>query len=100
MCDGDGFTLALDAALMAVGVQPNVKLAEQAKLSIGTNGVLIDSSLSTSDPDIYAVDDTAYAEHLPFAPGSTPSTEPMHSSSPAVAVAIMLGKPGAYAKIP
>src|SRR6516165_1657897 len=62
----DGSTVAADAVLVAVGAKPNVELAEQAGLSMGDGGVLVDASLRTSDPDIYAVGDIAAAEHPLF----------------------------------
>ncbi|WP_264992664.1 NAD(P)/FAD-dependent oxidoreductase, partial [Mycobacterium montefiorense] len=62
----DGSTVAADAVLVAVGAKPNVELAEQAGLSMGDGGVLVDASLRTSDPDIYAVGDIAAAEHPVF----------------------------------
>ena len=62
----DGSTVAADAVLVAVGAKPNIELAEQAGLSIGDGGVLVDASLRTSDPDIYAVGDIAAAEHPLF----------------------------------
>ena len=60
---GDGSTVAADAVLVAVGAAPNLGLAEKAGLATGDGGVLVDASLRTSDPDIYAVGDIAAAEH-------------------------------------
>ena len=43
---------------MAIGVRPNVKLAQEAGLTIGeTGGVVVNEYMQTSDPDIYAVGD-------------------------------------------
>jgi 3-phenylpropionate/trans-cinnamate dioxygenase ferredoxin reductase component len=96
----DGSTVAADAVLVAVGAKPNIELAEQAKLSIGDGGVLVDASLRTSDPDIYAVGDIAAAEHPLF--GGRIRTEHWANAlkQPAVAVAGMLGKPGEYDELP
>ena len=96
----DGSTVAADAVLVAVGAKPNIELAEQAKLSIGDGGVLVDASLRTSDPDIYAVGDIAAAQHPLF--GGRIRTEHWANAlkQPAVAVAGMLGKPGEYAELP
>ncbi len=96
----DGSTVAADALLVAVGARPNVELAEQAGLSMGDGGVLVDASLCTSDPDIYAVGDIAAAEHPLF--GSRIRTEHWANAlkQPAVAAAGMLGKPGEYAELP
>ena len=96
----DGLTVAADAVLVAVGAKPNIELAEQAGLATGDGGVLVDSSLRTSDPDIYAVGDIAAAEHPLF--GERIRTEHWANAlkQPAVAVAGMLGKPGEYAELP
>ena len=96
----DGSTVAADAVLVAVGAKPNVELAEQAGLSMGDGGVLVDASLCTSDPDIYAVGDIAAAEHPLF--GTRIRTEHWANAlkQPAVAAAGMLGKPGEYAELP
>jgi 3-phenylpropionate/trans-cinnamate dioxygenase ferredoxin reductase subunit len=96
----DGSTVAADAVLVAVGAKPNVELAEQAGLSMGDGGVLVDMSLRTSDPDIYAVGDIAAAEHPLF--GCRIRTEHWANAlkQPAVAAAGMLGNPGEYAELP
>jgi 3-phenylpropionate/trans-cinnamate dioxygenase ferredoxin reductase subunit len=96
----DGSTVGADAVLVAVGAKPNVELAEQAGLSMGDGGVLVDASLRASDPDIYAVGDIAAAEHPLF--GGRIRTEHWANAlkQPAVAVEGMLGKPGEYAELP
>ncbi|OBF92544.1 pyridine nucleotide-disulfide oxidoreductase [Mycobacterium sp. 852014-52450_SCH5900713] len=99
----DGSTVPADAVLVAVGAKPNVELAEQAGLAMGSGsqgGVLVDASLRTSDPDIYAVGDIAAAEHPLF--GDRIRTEHWANAlkQPAVAAAGMLGNPGEYAELP
>ncbi|MEB4209961.1 NAD(P)/FAD-dependent oxidoreductase [Mycobacterium sp. 94-17] len=96
----DGATIAADAVLVAVGAKPNTELAEQAGLATGDGGVLVDASLRTSDPDIYAVGDIAAAEHPLL--GTRIRTEHWANAlkQPAVAVAGMLGTPGEYAELP
>ncbi|BCZ24431.1 NAD(P)/FAD-dependent oxidoreductase [Mycobacterium senriense] len=96
----DGATIAADAVLVAVGAKPNTELAEQAGLSMGDGGVLVDASLRSSDPDIYAVGDIAAAQHPLF--GTRIRTEHWANAlkQPAVAVAGMLGTPGEYAELP
>jgi 3-phenylpropionate/trans-cinnamate dioxygenase ferredoxin reductase subunit len=96
----DGSNVAADAVLVAVGAKPNVELAERAGLSMGDGGVLVDASLLTSDPDIYAVGDIAAAEHPLF--GTRIRTEHWANAlkQPAVAAAGMLGNPGEYAELP
>lgn len=51
-----------DLIVAAVGVIPNIALAEAAGLTI-ENGILTDQSLRTSDPNIFAAGDVANAYH-------------------------------------
>ncbi len=58
-------SLDADMVIFAVGVRPNVKLAEEAGLEIGPTGaVAVDDHLRTSDPDIYAGGDCVENAHL------------------------------------
>jgi len=51
----DNARVEADLVLLAIGVRPNVKLAQDAGLAIGTTGAIsINDYLETSDPDIYA----------------------------------------------
>ncbi|OBF39352.1 pyridine nucleotide-disulfide oxidoreductase [Mycolicibacterium peregrinum] len=97
---GDGSTVAADAVLIAVGAAPNIGLAEQAGLAIADGGVLVDASLRSSDPDIYAVGDIAAAQHPFF--GVRIRTEHWANAlkQPAVAAAGMLGKSAEYDELP
>ena len=96
----DGSTVAADAVLVAVGAKPNIELAELAGLSLGDGGVLVDASLRTSDPDIYAVGDIAAAEHPLFRARIRTEHWANALKQPAVAAAGMLGKPGEYDELP
>jgi 3-phenylpropionate/trans-cinnamate dioxygenase ferredoxin reductase subunit len=89
---GDGSTVAGDAVLVAVGATPNVELAERAGLAMADGGVQVDSSLRTSDPDIYAVGDIAAADNPVF--GTRIRTEHWANAlkQPAVAARAMLGR--------
>jgi len=58
----DGTRLAADVVVAGIGVTPNVALAAEAGLAVD-NGVLVSSSLATSDPDIFAAGDIANLEH-------------------------------------
>jgi rhodanese-related sulfurtransferase len=54
----DGRRLGADLVLFSVGVRPELGLAKQAGLALGeSGGLLVDSSLKTSDPEIYAAGD-------------------------------------------
>ncbi|UWR00390.1 nitrite reductase large subunit NirB [Rhodobacteraceae bacterium S2214] len=50
----DGTELPCDLLVMAVGIRPNVKLAQDAGLAVG-KGIHVDDQMVTSDPDILAV---------------------------------------------
>ena len=54
----DGTLLAADVVLVGIGVIPETKLAHDAGLTIA-NGIMVDSTLRTSDPDIFAIGDVA-----------------------------------------
>ncbi len=54
----DGQRLEADLVIMAVGVRPEIALAQQAGLKIGQRGgIVVDEHMQTSDPHIYAVGD-------------------------------------------
>ena len=57
-----GEVILADLVLVAVGASPNIGLADAAGLAID-NGVLVDASLQSSEPDIYAAGDIANAYH-------------------------------------
>jgi len=50
------------AVVVGVGVKPRTALAEAAGLAVD-NGVLVDRSLRSSDPDVFAVGDIANHDH-------------------------------------
>ncbi|MCB9209962.1 MAG: FAD-dependent oxidoreductase [Ignavibacteriales bacterium] len=54
----EGRFLDFDLAIVAVGVVPNISVAENAGLKIGNlGGISVDSRLKTSDPNIFAAGD-------------------------------------------
>lgn len=55
---GNGTVLEVDVVLMAVGLQPDIRLAQAAGLAVD-RGVVVDDYLQTSEPDIYALGDVA-----------------------------------------
>jgi NADPH-dependent 2,4-dienoyl-CoA reductase/sulfur reductase-like enzyme len=57
-----GQEITADVVIVGIGVAPNVALAERAGLEV-SDGVLVDQSLRTSDPDIFAAGDVASAYH-------------------------------------
>ena len=54
----DGRVLAADLVVGAIGVRPDVRLAELAGLELGpSGGIAVNEASQTTDPDIYAVGD-------------------------------------------
>jgi NADPH-dependent 2,4-dienoyl-CoA reductase/sulfur reductase-like enzyme/rhodanese-related sulfurtransferase len=61
----NGTELPCELAVVAIGVNPNVKLAKDAGLEIGvTGGLLVNEYMQTSDPDIYAAGDCVESLNL------------------------------------
>ena len=59
--DDDGGSkrdVTVDGVVAGVGVEPNVELAQAAGLAVD-NGIRVDASLRTNDPNIYAAGDVA-----------------------------------------
>ncbi len=54
VCLADGREIAADLVVMAVGIRPNVNLAQSAGLEV-ERGILVNDQLVTSDADIYSV---------------------------------------------
>jgi 3-phenylpropionate/trans-cinnamate dioxygenase ferredoxin reductase subunit len=57
-----GVSLPADIVIVGIGAAPNTALAEEAGLDVD-NGILVDQSLQTSDPDIFAAGDVANAHN-------------------------------------
>ncbi|WP_025123804.1 MULTISPECIES: NADH:flavorubredoxin reductase NorW [unclassified Serratia (in: enterobacteria)] len=59
--------LLVDAVVSAIGLQPNIALAQQANLQVN-RGIQVDRSLQTSAQDVYALGDCAEIEGqlMPF----------------------------------
>lgn len=57
-----GAEVPADVVVVGIGVRPNTRLAEEAGLEV-SDGILVDQSLCTSDPDVYAAGDVASAYH-------------------------------------
>lgn len=56
----DGTRLVADIVVMAVGIRPNAQIAKDAGITVN-RGIVVDGSMRTSDPDIYAVGECAEA---------------------------------------
>lgn len=60
----DGTKVKADMVLLSIGVRPTLTLAQEAGLDMGeAGGLLVDSTLKTSDNDIYAAGDMIELEH-------------------------------------
>jgi 3-phenylpropionate/trans-cinnamate dioxygenase ferredoxin reductase subunit len=95
----DGSTIEADAIVAGVGAAPDLTLAESAGLDLD-NGVLVDASLRSSDPDIYAVGDIANHDHPVFGHRVRVEHWATALKQPAVAVAALLGQPTSYTELP
>ena len=95
----DGTHIPAEAVVVGVGVMPNTQLAEAAGLEI-EDGIEVDASLRTSDPDIYAAGDVACAYH----PLLRTSVRVEHWANalnqPQVAAKAMLGQDVTYDRLP
>ena len=58
----DGRQILADVLIVSVGATPNVELATAAGIETA-NGIVVDGSLRTSDPAIYAIGDCASYRH-------------------------------------
>ena len=56
--------LHADMVVLAIGVTPDSRLAQEAGLDLGVRGsILVNDRMETSDPDIYAVGDAVQVKH-------------------------------------
>ena len=85
--------------LVGVGAAPNLELAVAAGLATDS-GVLVDASLRSSDPDVYAAGDIAQAEHPVLGRRIRVEHWANALNQPAVAAAAMLGEDASYAELP
>ncbi len=95
----DGTHVEADAVFVGIGAIPRTELAEHAGLAV-ENGVLVDASLRTSHPDVFAVGDVANAWHPLL--GMRVRVEHWANASwqPRVAARGMLGAETSYDRLP
>ncbi|PRY35188.1 NAD(P)/FAD-dependent oxidoreductase [Umezawaea tangerina] len=96
---GDGSALPADHVLVAVGAVPNTELAEAAGLEVD-DGVVVDATLRTSDPDVFAVGDVARAFHPVLERYLRVEHWANAASQPATVAAAILGKGASYQERP
>lgn len=96
----DGTVLDADAVIAGVGAAPNTVLAANAGLA-ARDGIVVDASLQTSDPDIYAAGDVACALHPLYGRHIRVEHWATARYQPAVAARAMLGQRDAvYDRVP
>jgi 3-phenylpropionate/trans-cinnamate dioxygenase ferredoxin reductase subunit len=94
-----GEQLAADLAVVAIGVQPDDRLAREAGLATG-DGVLVDEQLCSSDPAIYAIGDCArYPSAQAGGQVRLESVQNAADHGRHVAAGVC-GAPGRYARVP
>jgi 3-phenylpropionate/trans-cinnamate dioxygenase ferredoxin reductase subunit len=96
----DGTLLPADAVLVAVGAVPNSALAAAAGLGVVAGGVLVDASLRTTDPHVYAVGDIAAEDHPVLRRRVRVEHWANALNQPAVAAASITGEHAVYSELP
>lgn len=95
----DGTVIEADAVVIGVGVAPEIELAQQAGLKID-NGVRVDASLRTSNPDIFAVGDIANHDHPILGRRIRVEHWATALNQPRAAAAALLGGADVYTELP
>ncbi|MEO5806709.1 FAD-dependent oxidoreductase, partial [Devosia sp.] len=85
----DGTTLDADIMVTCAGIQPNIEIAQAAGLAT-RRGVLVDQSMRTSDPHIFAVGDVAEL------PGAIGGLWAVSAAQGRIAAAALFGHDTAY----
>jgi 3-phenylpropionate/trans-cinnamate dioxygenase ferredoxin reductase subunit len=95
----DGSSLAVSMVVIGIGVEPNTELASACGLLVD-NGIVVDESTRTSDPDIFAAGDVA--SHPSGYKGGRLRLECWHNAqNQGVAAAkAMLGEETKYRELP
>ena len=95
----DGTHIDADAVIVGIGVTPRTELAELAGLAVD-NGILVDASLRSSHPDVFAAGDVASAWHPLLERHVRVEHWTNASWQPRVAARTMLGLEASYDKLP
>jgi NADPH-dependent 2,4-dienoyl-CoA reductase/sulfur reductase-like enzyme len=95
----DGTEFPADAVVMGVGAAPRTELAAAAGLEVD-NGVLVDASLRTSDPAIFAIGDIANQDHPSLGRRVRVEHWATALKQPATAAAAILGGDAVYDELP
>ena len=95
----NGETIPADAIVIGSGVTPVTDLAEAAGITVD-NGVLVDASLRSSDPDVYAVGDIANHDHPILGYRVRVEHWATALNQPAAAASALLGEDVEYTELP
>jgi len=93
----NGDRIECDLAVLSVGVKPEVRLAREAGLAIGsTGGIQVDDQMRTSLPNIYAVGDAVEVrEFVSGDPAMIPLAGPANRQG-RIAAEVILGRDSRY----
>ncbi|MGL3149986.1 NAD(P)/FAD-dependent oxidoreductase [Microbacterium sp. A82] len=94
-----GEIVSADAIVVGIGVVPEVGLALAAGLDVD-NGVLVDASLRSNDPDVFAVGDIANQQHPILSHRVRVEHWASALNQPAAAVSALLGNDATYSELP
>lgn len=94
-----GEVVSADAIVIGIGVTPVVDIAADAGIAVD-NGVLVDASLRSSDPDVFAVGDIANQQHPVLGHRVRVEHWATALNQPAAAVAALLGENAEYTELP
>lgn len=94
-----GKRIEADMVILSIGVRPEIKLAKEAGLTIGSlGGIAVDEYMQTSNPDIYALGDAVEVKHLVTGkPALIPLAGPANKQGRIVADNIVYGNKQIYA---
>ncbi|MCX2729510.1 FAD-dependent oxidoreductase [Saccharopolyspora sp. NFXS83] len=96
----DGGRIGCDAVIVGVGATPHTELATAAGIEV-SDGVVVDSALRSSDPDVHAAGDVARAFHPLLGTHIRVEHWANALDQPATAARGMLGDPlAAYDRVP
>ena len=98
VCEG-GEVVQADLAVVGIGIVPNVELAEAAGLECD-NGIVVDESTRTADPNIYAVGDCTNHPNPVLGRRLRLESVPNAMEQSRVAAANLAGGEKAYAAVP
>jgi 3-phenylpropionate/trans-cinnamate dioxygenase ferredoxin reductase subunit len=95
----DGTAVPADLVIVGIGATPNLDLARESSLATD-NGVVVDSQLRSSDPNVFCAGDIANAYHPFFGKHLRVEHWANALHQPAVAANAMIGGDSVYERLP